>query len=113
LPRALLNTMSLRFRLICSIAIVLAVSLAIEGTVVFFNASRSVQTEMNSALRVGEQIVQSALERLPQSPDPRRGLNELVAAFNGNRHLRLRLTGGSAAIAEPSHEASHFGTAPA
>jgi hypothetical protein len=39
--------MSLRFRLICLIAIVLIASLAVEGTIVSFNASRSVQTEMN------------------------------------------------------------------
>jgi hypothetical protein len=57
--------MSLRFRLIGLIAIVLAVSLAIDGTIVFFNASRSVQTEMRSALQVGEQIVKSALKLLP------------------------------------------------
>jgi hypothetical protein len=85
--------MSLRFRLIGLIAIVLAVSLAIDGTIVFFNASRSVQTEMRSALQVGEQIVKSALKLLPELTDRRRGLEELVAAFNGNRHLRVSLTG--------------------
>src|SRR2546430_162670 len=62
----LLNAMSLRFRLICLVAITLALSLAAEGTIVFFTASRSVQTEMRSALQVGEQIVKSALRRLPR-----------------------------------------------
>jgi hypothetical protein len=52
---------SLRVRLICLIAIVLIASLAVEGTIVSFNASRSVQTEMNSALQVGQQIVKSGL----------------------------------------------------
>jgi two-component system sensor histidine kinase UhpB len=104
------NAMSLRFRLICLIAIVLVVSLAVEGTIVFFNASRSIRTEMNSALQVGQQIVGSALERLPDSNDRRRDLEDLVAAFKGNRHLRVSLTGGGAV--DPSLEWSHFGTAP-
>jgi two-component system, NarL family, sensor histidine kinase UhpB len=102
--------MSLRFRLIGLIAIVLAVSLAIDGTIVFFNASRSVQTEMRSALQVGEQIVKSALKLLPEVTDRRRGLEELVAAFNGNRHLRVSLTGREIVSVKPSLEGPHFGT---
>jgi two-component system, NarL family, sensor histidine kinase UhpB len=105
--------MSLRFRLICLIAIVLAVSLAAEGTIVFFNASRSVGTEMNSALQVGRQFVESALARIPESPDQRRSLEELVAVFKGSRHLRVSLTGSGTATVEPSREGSHFGTGPA
>ena len=104
--------MSLRFRLICLIAIVLIASLAVEGTIVSFNASRSVQTEMNSALQVGQQIVKSALARLPDSTDRRHDLEALVAAFKGNRHLRVSLTGGEEASVEPSLEGSHFGTVP-
>src|ERR1700690_2624622 len=99
--------MSLRFRLICLIAIVLIASLALEGTIVSFNASGSVQTEMNSALQVGQQIVKRALARLPASTDRRADLEELVAAFKGNRHLRVSLTGGLAATVEPSLEGSH------
>jgi len=104
--------MSLRFRLISLFAIVLIASLAVEGTIVSFNASRSVQTEMNSALQVGQQIVRRALAQLPDSPDRRRGLEALVAAFEGNRHLRVSLTGGGAATVKPSLEGSHFGTVP-
>jgi two-component system sensor histidine kinase UhpB len=111
-PATLPSTMSLRFRLICLIAIVLIASLAVEGTIVSFNASRSVQTEMNSALQVGQQIVKSALARLPDSTDRRRDLEALVAAFKGNRHLRVSLTGGEEATVEPSLEGSHFGTVP-
>jgi two-component system sensor histidine kinase UhpB len=104
--------MSLRFRLICLIAIILIASLAVEGTIVYSNASRSVRTEMNSALRVGQQIVKSALAQLPDSTDRRRDLEALVAAFKGNRHLRVSLTGGGAVNVEPSFEGSHFGIVP-
>ena len=60
--------MSLRIRLICLIALVLVLSLAVEGTIVSFNASRSVPTEMNSALQVGQQIVKSALAAFRNRP---------------------------------------------
>jgi len=106
------DLMPLRVRLICLIAVVLAVSLAVEVTIVSFNASRSVQTEMSSALEVGVQIIKSTLARLPESTDWRRDLKELVAAFKGNRHLRVSLTAGGAMTVEPSLEASHFGAAP-
>ncbi len=104
--------MSLRIRLICLIALVLVLSLAVEGAIVSFNASRSVPTEMNSALQVGQQIVKSALAGLPESPDPRRSLEDLVASFKGNRHLRVSLTGDAGATAEPSLASSHFGAVP-
>jgi two-component system sensor histidine kinase UhpB len=104
--------MSLRIRLICLIALVLVLSLAVEGTIVLFNASRSVPTEINSALQVGQQIVKSALAGLPESPDPRRSLEDLVASFKGNRHLRVSLTGDAGATAEPSLASSHFGAVP-
>ena len=60
------DLMPLRVRLICLIAVVLAVSLAVEVTIVSFNASRSVQTEMSSALEVGVQIIKGTLARLPE-----------------------------------------------
>lgn len=104
--------MSLRFRLMCLIALVLILSLAVEGTIVSLNAARSVPTEMNSALQVGRQIVKSALAGLPESPDPRGKLEDLVASFKGNRHLRVSLTGDAGASAEPTLASSHFGAPP-
>jgi two-component system sensor histidine kinase UhpB len=103
--------MSLRFRLICLIAIVLAASLVLEGAIVSFHASRSVRTEMNSALQVGQQFVESALSDLPDSTNQRGDLEALVAAFKGNRHLRVSLSSGTTTI-EPFLERSHFGMVP-
>ena len=103
--------MSLRFRLICLIAIVLIASVALEGVIVSFHASRSVRTEMNSALQVGQQFVASALADLAESADGRGDLEALVAAFKGNRHLRVSLSGGAATVA-PSLDGSHFGMVP-
>ena len=69
--------MSLRFRLIGLVCLALVVSLALGGATAWVNASRSVRTEMRSALLVGRQTIASAIERLQQAPDPSRGLDEL------------------------------------
>ena len=111
-PGLFINAMSLRFRLICLVSIVLLASLVVEGGAVSFNASHSVRTEMDSALLVGQQIVKSRLEQLSESSQPQRDLQPLVAAFKGNRHLRVSLTGSEASTVEPSQEESHFGMVP-
>lgn len=103
--------MSLRFRLISLIAIVLAANLTVEAAIVSFHASRSVRTEMNSALQVGRQFVENALADLPNSKDPRGNIETLVAAFKGNRHLRISQSGGDTFIA-PTIEGSLFGMVP-
>ena len=79
--------------MICLIAIVLIASLVVEGTIVSFNASRSVQTDMNSALQVGQRIVKGALAQLPESTDRRRDLVALVAAFKHLMQFRVLLVG--------------------
>jgi two-component system sensor histidine kinase UhpB len=66
---------------------------------------------MNSALQVGQQFVASALADLADSTDRRGDLEALVAAFKGNRHLRVSLSGGAAIVA-PSLDGSHFGMVP-
>jgi two-component system sensor histidine kinase UhpB len=104
--------MSLRTRLIALVCAVLWVSLAIGGIIAYGNASRSVRTEMRSALLVGRQTVESALDRLQNAIDPSRGLEALIASFRDNRHLRVRLNGEEVAVAAPTVEHSQFGTAP-
>src|SRR5262249_47876468 len=44
--------------------------------------------------------------------DPSRDLNELVASFEGNRHLRVWLVGEAAHFAKPALENSPFGRVP-
>jgi len=105
--------MSLRFRLIGLVAIVLVVSLGLGGAIVSFIASRSVQTEMSAALLVGRQAIDNAMEDLQNSRDAQRDLRNLIASFNGNRHLNVALAGDAAAIASPAKEDSPFGDAPA
>ena len=104
--------MSLRFRLIGLVCGALVLSLVLGGATAWLNASRSVRTEMRSALFVGRQTIESAIERLRQAPDPSRHLDELVASFVGNRHLRVRLIGEAAAVAAPVVESPPFGAVP-
>jgi two-component system sensor histidine kinase UhpB len=104
--------MSLRFRLIGLVCGALVVSLLLGCVTAWVNASRSVRTEMRSALLVGRQTVESAIERLRQAPDPSRDLDDLVSSFKGNRHLRVRLVGEAEAVAAPVVERPPFGAVP-
>jgi two-component system sensor histidine kinase UhpB len=83
--------MSLRLRLIGLVLIGLSVSLALGGVVILVIASQSVRTEMRSALAVARQTIDQGLRELNRSPDPGRELHDLVASFDGSRHLRVRL----------------------
>jgi two-component system sensor histidine kinase UhpB len=104
--------MSLRFRLIGLVCVVLLISLALDGVIAYANASRSVRTEMRAAFLVGRQTIASAIERLQNAPDPARDLDDLVASFGGNRHLRVRQAGQMPALAAPRVEKSRFGRPP-
>ena len=104
--------MSLRFRLIALICLALAVSLFLGGATGWVNASRSVRTEMRSALLVGRKTIESAIERLQQAPDQSRDLDDLVASFQGNRHLRVGFIGEAQAVTEPIAESPPFGAVP-
>ena len=68
--------MSLRLRLISLVAIVLAVSLVFGSAIACFSASRSVRTEMLSALVVAQQTIENAVEGLQASYDPQRELEK-------------------------------------
>jgi two-component system sensor histidine kinase UhpB len=85
------RTMSLRFRLIVSIVLVLVVSLAFGGALACWHAGRSVRTEMRAALAVGEQTVRNALASLPAAGGTQRHIARLVGSFDGDRHVQAAL----------------------
>lgn len=90
----------------------LVVSLALGGVTAWVNASRSVQTEMHSPLLVGRNAIERAVDGLQNTPDPSRGLDDLVASFEGNRHLRVRLIGEAQVVATAGPESSPIGEVP-
>jgi two-component system, NarL family, sensor histidine kinase UhpB len=104
--------MSLRFRLISLVCAVLLISLGLDSAIAYSNAKRSVRTEMRAALVVGRQTVENAIDRLRNIGDASRDLDRLVASFDGNRHLRVRLDGRGSAVAAPTAERSAFGHVP-
>lgn len=102
-----MGSISLRLRLIGLVVIGMVVSLALGGAIACVNASRSVQTEMRAALAVARQAVETVLT-LPRG-DLRHELESVIAAFDGNRHVRLRLSGAGAASAAPRVERPTIG----
>jgi two-component system, NarL family, sensor histidine kinase UhpB len=100
-PARRANSLSLRLRLIGLVAVVFALSLALGGTVACLNASRSVQVEMRSALAAARQTIETAVAALGRSDAPRRDLEQLIASFRENRHLRVSLDGESRAAETP------------
>lgn len=96
--------MSLRFRLIGLVCVVLLISLALAGMTAYSNASRSVRTEMRAAFLVGRQTIASAIDRLQNARDPVRDLDDLVVSFRGNRHLRIRHAGETPALRRTLHK---------
>jgi two-component system, NarL family, sensor histidine kinase UhpB len=104
--------MSLRLRLIGLVCVALVVSLSLGGAAAWLNATRSVRTEMRSALLVGRQTIENAIDRLHTTPDPSRALDDLVTSFAGNRHLRVKIVGDPVAVTAPVVERPVFGTIP-
>lgn len=103
--------MSLRVRLILLVTLALVLSLALGGTLALRNAHRSVATEMNSALTVARQTIDSGIASANGSPDWRGDIDRLVASFAGNRHLRVTLV-GDGIVARPSIESPPVGEVP-
>jgi len=104
--------MSLRFRLIALVGVVLPISLAFGGVAAWVNASRSVRVEMLAARQGARQTIATAVERLQTAPDPARYRDELVASFSGNRHLRVWLVGATAAGSASAVERPPRGVVP-
>lgn len=105
--------MSLHARLVWSMVAGLVANLVLGGAIACFLAKRSVETEMRSALAVARQAVTNGIERLAQSDDPARDIDDLVASFRGNRHLDIFITGDDGATALTPTETAVLGDVPA
>lgn len=92
--------MSLRVQLILSAISALLVSLILVGTLAWWNAARSVTTEMHAALEAGGRIVRNTVAQLPATSDDPLYIERLAPAFDGNRHIKvtLRKSDGGLAI---------------
>lgn len=102
--------MSLRLRLVASIALALLATLGLGGVLVYWHAVKKVETEMKAAIGVGSRIAYNAVDDAEEATNPRRRLELLVADFDGDRHIRASLitpygtVARSSTIAPPENE---------
>jgi len=83
--------MSLRVRVVVAIALVLLLGSVAGVGVAGWQAKAALREELAAALTGGRQTVASAFEDLPRSDHPARDLRQLVATFDGNRHVAAAL----------------------
>jgi two-component system sensor histidine kinase UhpB len=83
--------MSLRYRLILAIALMLLFSLMLGGGLAWLHATRSVATEMDAALEVGQHTVRTVIPYVNGQADDSAQLRQLIGTFDGDRHLRAML----------------------
>jgi two-component system sensor histidine kinase UhpB len=79
--------MSLRGRVMALVALMLLVSVSIYVIISWKGERSDLAAELSAARTGGLQTARSAFEDLPRSDHPQRDLRQLVATFNGNRHL--------------------------
>ncbi|PMZ82871.1 hypothetical protein, partial [Pseudomonas sp. FW215-T2] len=83
--------MSLRLRVMIGVALLLAASIAVNALVAGWHAHASLTDEMRAGVAGGRLMVEKVLEDLPSSNHRARDLNQLVAAFDGDRHVQASL----------------------
>ncbi|MBA3810802.1 MAG: HAMP domain-containing protein, partial [Caulobacteraceae bacterium] len=83
--------MSLRLRVVAAIVLVLLFGSLVGTAVAGWRAKLALREELAAALIGGRQTVESALQYLPRSGHPARDLRQLIATFDGNRHVMAAL----------------------
>jgi two-component system sensor histidine kinase UhpB len=84
---------SLRLRLIVSVALVLIVILLPGSALIYWHAVNEVETELQAAISVAEHTIQNAVDDVEEAATPLRHLQLLVADFDGDRHVQASLVG--------------------
>jgi two-component system, NarL family, sensor histidine kinase UhpB len=90
------HIMSLRIRLVLWLGCVLAVTLGLGCALAGWHARASVRAEMQAALATGRQTVANSLV------EGAREMPQVVAIFDGNRHVRAVFSDGQGAIVAAS-----------
>jgi two-component system sensor histidine kinase UhpB len=96
--------MSLRFRVVLAIVLVLLAGSAIGFALAGWQARLALREELSAALSSGRQGIARAFEDLPRAERPQADLTLLVRSFDGDRHLRvvvLRPDGTVAQVSRP------------
>lgn len=83
--------MTLRLRILLLIALVMMASIALGALVAGWEVRRALDAELAAGMAGARQTVTSAFEDLPHSDHPERDLGQLIATFDGNRHVAAAL----------------------
>jgi two-component system sensor histidine kinase UhpB len=84
-----------RLQLILLTTLVLLVSLLLGGLLTYGYARSKVRAEMHAAMAVGQRMARNAIADAGLNPDPDRELRQLVADFDGDRHLQVSWIDGA------------------
>lgn len=85
--------MSLRARVVALIGGVLLLSMLLGALVAGVETRVTLKAELAAGMDGAQQTVASALQDLPKSDHSTRDLRQLIATFDGNRHVRAALAG--------------------
>jgi two-component system sensor histidine kinase UhpB len=94
--------MSLRFRIVAAIVLVLVSGSALGLALAGWQARQWLRGELVSAQASGELAVHRAYGDLQRSDSPEPDLGALIATFDGDRHLQARLIGADGRLIEAS-----------
>jgi two-component system sensor histidine kinase UhpB len=103
--------MSLRTRVVVLIGLVLLIGVLLGSVFAGYQARRGLAEELSAGMGGARQTVASSFEDLVRSDHPARDLRQLVATFDGNRHVRATLIGddgrpvAASSVAGPAHAA--------
>jgi two-component system sensor histidine kinase UhpB len=95
--------MSLRGRVIAVVALMLLISVSFYVVISWSSARSDLAAELSAARTGGLQTVRSAFEDLPRSDHPQRDVRQLVATFNGNRHVTAAVIDRAGRVSLISH----------
>jgi len=105
--------MSLRARVVLSIALVFIIGLGGGAGLAGWHARQSIDQELRAGLASGQQTLRRAFEGLRRSDQPARELTQLVAAFDGDRHVRALLISDRGRVVAASQPFASARPAPA
>ncbi|MFI4975782.1 MAG: histidine kinase [Caulobacterales bacterium] len=98
--------MSLRLRIVAAIVLVLVLGSVAGLALAGWHARDWLRGELTAGMAGGELTVARSYEDLPRSDHARRDLVQLIATFDGNRHLRARLLGADGRVIAASNPVS-------
>ncbi|MGQ0456786.1 MAG: histidine kinase [Hyphomicrobium sp.] len=104
--------MTLLRRLLVLISTVLLASLIAGGALTYWHGVNKIDVEMDAAVSVAESAIAESLSHLPESKDPQGDLARIVAAFDGDRHVRARWIAPDDAVIKESRVGAPADPAP-